>query len=135
MNTQGTHSEGNITFRAGFTINERYIFGALVGGKIGPANGKNHRAIAVITDCGKQGEFVNAQILGSNAGTMKVLASETIAAGERIVSNEESKAVSFEMQAEGSYQICGIALTNASRGQYVEFTPTLGLELTKSTSK
>lgn len=131
MSTQGIHSEGNITFKAAQTINERYIFGALDGGRIRPANGANYRAIAVITDCANQNESINAQILGSNAGTMKVVSSGTIMAGEHIIANASGKALSFEAQAEGTYQICGIALTNATFGQCVEFTPTLGLQLTR----
>lgn len=131
MNNQGTHNSGNITFKANQPINDRYIFGALVNGMITPANGKNHPAIAVITDCATNNEPVNAQILGSNTGTMKVLADSTITAGEHILANPLGKAVSFQEQTPGSYQICGIALTNAIKGQCVEFTPTLGLQLTK----
>lgn len=131
MHNQSTHSEGNITFKAAQAINERFIFGSLVNNKISPANGSTNRAIAVITDCANQNDPVNAQILGSNAGTMKVLASGTINPGERIISDASGKALSFEDQPSGSYQICGIALTSASSGQYVEFTPTLGLELSK----
>lgn len=131
MNTQGTHSEGNITFKAAETISERYTFGALDGNRIAIANEKNKRAIAVITDCGRENDPINVQVMGSNAGTMKVLASGSILAGERIIANTEGKAESFEEQPEGSYRICGIALTNAMPGQCVEFTPTLGLELTK----
>lgn len=127
---QGTHSDGNITLKAGTRINERYLFGALVKGKITPVS-KGCRAIAVITDCGAEDDYVNVQFMGSNAGTMKVLAAGTIEAGEHILSNHSGKAVSLLDQDPGSYQICGIALTSATTGQCVEFTPTLGLELTQ----
>lgn len=131
MNNSSTHSEGNITFKAAQAIKERFLFGTIVDGKIAPVNGTN-RAIAVITDCAAQNEPVNAQFMGSNAGTMKVLAGGTITAGELIVANASGKALSWKDQPKGSYQICGVALTNSSSGQYLEFTPTLGFELSKS---
>ena len=131
MQNQATHSEGNITFLTASTINERFVFGALTNGKIAPANGASLRAIAVITDSAGANQHVNAQFLGSNAGTMKVLSAANISAGEYIISNPQGKAISFEDQPTGSYQICGIALSSATPGQCVEFTPTLGLQLTK----
>lgn len=131
MSTQGIHNEGNITFSAAKTIKERFLFGAFVDGKITPVENGKHRAIAVITDCANQNDPINVQILGSNSSTMKVLADGVITIGDFITVNASSKAVSLENQTKGSYQICGVALSNASAGQHVEFTPTLGLIITK----
>ena len=129
MTTQGTHNEGNITFFAKYAITERYIFGKFVDGKIAPAG--TNQAVAVITDCAGAEEAVNVQVLGSTGGTMKVTASSNITAGDFIISDANSKACSLkDGLRKGTYNVCGIALTNAFAGECVEFAPTLGLEKT-----
>lgn len=131
-NTQGTHDKGLMTFFAGSDINQRYLFGAFFGPYIIPAEGNKYWAIAVICDTGKQEEIVAAQIMGSNSGTMKVLAGGPISSGDLLTANKYGQAVNYMTEEEpGSYRIYGIALSFAKPGQCVEFTPTLGLQLTK----
>lgn len=132
MNTQGTHHEGLITFKTSTTIKEPYLFGALVDQFIVPVAGSNHHAVGVITDCASANDHVNVHILGSNSGTMKVLAGGPILCGDFLTANSLGRAVSFEKESQkGSYRIYGIALSNATLGEHVEFTPTLGLEKMK----
>jgi len=129
MNTQGTHSEGNITFTTSHNIAERYLFGTLENGKLRAAgSGKEAQALGVITDAAAAGDAINIQVLGSNAGTMKALAGSKILAGEFITADANSRACSLETQEAGNYNVYGIALSNAEAGQCVEFTPTLGLQ-------
>ncbi|OIO60437.1 MAG: hypothetical protein COZ46_07600 [Verrucomicrobia bacterium CG_4_10_14_3_um_filter_43_23] len=129
-----THAEGNLTFKAAENINTKYIFGAFRGaqGQIASATvgdvSKGDRAICVITDCGNQGDLVNAQILGSNAGTMKIVAGSKIVAGDLLTSTQGGKAINYKLMPKGLYHIYGIAITGGFEGGMVEFTPTLGLE-------
>lgn len=124
MTTKGTHSEGNITFTAATAIKEHYLFGTLTNGKVSLAGAENKtRAIGVITDCASAGDPVNIQVMGSNAGTMKVLAGSPIAVGDLITADSNSRACSYEASKTASHFIYGIALCNASSGECVEFTP------------
>lgn len=132
MSIKGTHSEGNITFTAATAIKERYLFGALTNGatiKVSPAGaGNKTRAIGVITDSASAGDPVNMQVMGSNAGTMKVLAGSSITAGDLITADSNSRACSYEASKTGSFFIYGIALSDASAGECVEFTPVSSIQ-------
>lgn len=131
-NSQGTHDKGLMTFFAGADIPHRYLFGAFFGPYIIPAEKQKFWAIAVICDTGKKDEIVAAKIMGSNCGTMKVLAGGPICSGDLITANALGKAVNYLLEEDtGTYKIYGIALSPAQSGQCVEFTPTLGLQLTK----
>lgn len=131
-NSQGTHDKGLMTFFAGSDIPERYLFGAFFGPYIIPAEGNKFWAIAVICDTGKKEEIVAAQIMGSNSSTMKVLAGSPISPGDLLTANKFGKAVNYLLEeGPGTFKIYGIALSSAHPGQCVEFTPTLGLQLTK----
>jgi len=130
--SQGTHDKGLMTFFAGAPIKQRYLFGSFFGPYIIPTEGKKFWAIAVICDVGEKDEIVAGQIMGSNDSTMKVLAGGPISAGDLITANNFGQAVNFQLEDEpGSYRIYGIALSRAQSGQCVEFTPTLGLQLSK----
>lgn len=132
MHTQGTHPEGLISFKTASPIKERYLFGALVDKFIVPVEGNKHHAVAVITDCAAANDLVNVHILGSNCGTMKVLAGGPILCGDFITANSSGRAVNWEKEPQkGSYPIYGIALSNSHPGECVEFTPTLGLQKNK----
>lgn len=122
MNT-GTHDRGLMTFTAAKAINERYLFGALAGEYITPAEGKTHFAIGVITDSANEKDIVNVHILGSNSSTMKVLAGGPIVPGDFITANNLGRAVNYQHEEPGTYQIYGIALSKANLGDHVEFTP------------
>lgn len=130
--TQGTHDKGLMTFFAGAPITHRYLFGSFFGPYIIPTEGKKFWAIAIICDTAQKDEIVAAQIMGSNGSTMKVLAGGPISPGDLITANNFGRAVNYQLEDEpGTYKIYGIALSSATSGQCVEFTPTLGFQLSK----
>lgn len=124
----GTHEGGHMTLIAGVDVPRRYTFGALSEGKVVVVNGKN-RAIGVITDAAKSGDAVNLHVMGSNSGTMQVLAGKAIEAGHWITSDAEGRAVTAENLIDGTQLVCGVALQSVNAGESVEFTPMLGFSI------
>tara|TARA_B100001248_G_scaffold262227_1_gene256830 strand:+ start:3856 stop:4281 length:426 start_codon:yes stop_codon:yes gene_type:complete len=128
----GIHASGNITCTAAEAIAPRYLFGKLgsTPGSVALAKPQD-TAIGVITDEAKDtSDTVNIQIMGSQSGTMQVMAGGAIKAGEYITCDDNSCARPLEGLEAGTYPVYGIALRAATQGQTVEFTPTLGLEKT-----
>lgn len=132
MNNNGTHNEGNITFKLANQVLLGKPFGILLyNNSVDLAgSGSLNRPLCVINDLGFKGDHVSVNILGSNASTMQASAASDIKIGDLITSNQDSLAVPINNLIPGTYHIVGIAISNASSGELVEFTPTLGLEKT-----
>jgi hypothetical protein len=136
---EGTHPNGNLTYTASTAISSKYLFGAqtTTARQIALAGSGNTstgtRAIGVVTDeADSAADPVNVQILGSSGSTMKALAGGTIAIGSTITSDSSSMAVAVSAQSAGTYYVYGIALNAAAAGDYVEFTPVVGVTQTVS---
>lgn len=128
----GVHASGNITCIATEPLSPRYLFGKLgeKAGTIAKASSAD-TAIGVITDEAKAAtDMVNVQIMGSQCGTMQVLAGCAIKLGEYITCDESGCARPLTGLKSGTYKVYGIALRPAIQGQTVEFTPTFGFEKT-----
>ena len=129
MNNNGTHHEGKKTFKLANDIPSGKLFGVMSDDSVYLAGkGDNHRPLCVINDCGSINDPVMVHILGSNASTMQATAGSHIQIGDFITSNNNSQAVNVATLGTGSYHIAGIAVSNAFPGEFVEFSPTLGLE-------
>lgn len=128
MNTTGTHTEGLLSLKTKEDINKKYYFVKITSEGISPSG--DEIPVGIVTDTAKKGDFVTVQVIGSNAGTLKVLAHSSIQCGERLVA-KNSKAVSLETLPAGSYQVFGIALNSVPKGQYVEFTPAFSYSISK----
>jgi hypothetical protein len=71
-------------------------------------------------------------LIGATGSTLKVLAGGTIAAGDLITADANSKAVTVASQpTSATYYVYGIALIAGASGDVVEFVPTPGVTLTK----
>lgn len=131
MNNNGIHHEGKKSFKLANTVRSGKHFGLLIGDKVDLAgNGSINRPVCVINDCGSVGDDVIVHIFGSNASTMEVSAGGDINVGDLITSDQYSRAVNIADLGAGTYNICGVAVSNALPGDYLEFSPTLGLEKT-----
>ena len=135
----GTHADGKMSYAAQAAISNKYCFGKLTttAGQIALAGSGNTstgaRAIGVISDeADAANDYVGVSIIGEG-GTLKALASGSIAIGDFITSDASSQAVSFTAMSggAGTFYIYGIALTAASAGDRVEFVATPGLTQTK----
>ena len=136
---EGIHSEGRVTYTAAAAIASKYLFGKLTSnvGEIAVSGAGNTstgaRAIGVITDeADAAADPVSVSLIGATGSTLKVLAGGTIAAGDLITADANSKAVTVASQpTSATYYVYGIALIAGASGDVVEFVPTPGVTLTK----
>lgn len=133
----GRHKHGCLSLKASADFNQKYCFVAFHAdaGCIQLVNtnrvADGNAAIGVITDEAKAGEYLNVDILNSNSGTCLIRTAEDILQGQAITSNNAGLARPIQGLAGGnSYFAYGVALHNASAGELLEFTPTLGSTIT-----
>lgn len=134
---RGRHKNSYLSLKASADFNQKYCFVAFHAdaGCIQLVNtnrvADGNAAIGIITDEAKTGEYLNVQVLNSNSGTCLVRTAEDIIQGSAITSNNAGLARPVQGLAGGNtYFAYGVALHNASAGELLEFTPTLGATIT-----
>lgn len=134
---RGTHKNGCLSLRASADLNQKYCFVAfhadagciqlVTTNRVADGNA----AIGVNTDEAKAGEHLNVQVLNSSSGTCLVRTVADVVQGQAITSNNAGLALPVGGLAGGNtYFAYGVALHNASAGELLEFTPTLGSTIT-----
>lgn len=122
---EGVHGTGNITKAADAAITERYLLG-----KIGSASdrvavcGAADTPIGVITDeAAAAGDTVNVALLGSVAGTVRMVASAAIAQGALLEPAASGRVQTLGAGA-GTHHVVGRALdAAAAAGDVIEVDP------------
>jgi len=128
---EGTHEDGLITRTLDSAITTKHLLGKR-GDSAGDIDicGASEMPIGIITDEGDAGDNTAVQLLGCAGGTVKMVASGTIVAGEVVYTAAAGKVQDLPTDA-GTYYHVGVAVTAASDGEEFEAVP---IQATASTT-